>query len=441
MGPCTLYYCWIEELGGGKVFSIFKKTKSSSNKGAGSVAEQNEQLMSTSRVDDLDDKIASFRKMLAELQYFVFCLNSIPTLFPPEFSLSEINSEEADDDMLISRIITEYQKSRLNSQEKDDSEWDKWTSTIKGDIHRALLDGNLETVKQMLRHPEKNRFFWGFDAICLSTHDMPEPHELVLKRLNDSVDWRELYARWVYDSLVSLCSITGVIRWRYPEIDINARVDEFIEPRNIDELLDGLERQFEIPLSFPNVFTHELGLKSNRGIISMRAVQSLYQAYRICELVEGNRNARILEIGAGLGRTAYYCWEMGFHNYTIIDIPLTNTAQAYYLGRTLGDNRIVLEHEVAPASEAMRILSPDALDNLACDYDLVVNIDSLTEMDIQSRERYWSFIQARAKCFFSVNHEENAHMVRELFPAHLNRERKIYPVRRGYMEEIVKIQS
>ncbi len=58
-------------------------------------------------------------------------------------------------------------------------------------------------------------------------------------------------------------------------------------------------------------------------------------------------DVRVLEIGAGLGRTAYYAWRAGIRHYTIVDVPLTAVAQADFLGRTLGPEALTLAGEDA----------------------------------------------------------------------------------------------
>ena len=49
-----------------------------------------------------------------------------------------------------------------------------------------------------------------------------------------------------------------------------------------------------------------------RGLATYRAIQALYQCYRVAQELFGDPNKSILEIGPGMGRTAYYCWTAGF---------------------------------------------------------------------------------------------------------------------------------
>jgi hypothetical protein len=43
-----------------------------------------------------------------------------------------------------------------------------------------------------------------------------------------------------------------------------------------------------------------------RGVISHRAVQALYQAWRLSQLRAFTKGGKTVEIGAGLGRTAWF---------------------------------------------------------------------------------------------------------------------------------------
>ena len=111
-----------------------------------------------------------------------------------------------------------------------------------------------------------------------------------------------------------------------------------------EDILASIDRVC-IPFSIPNPFESENGLDSSRGVISYRVPQALYQAWRIKKLLKGIQNPKVLEIGAGLGRTAFYANELGIKDYTIVDLPITTVAQAYFLGRTLGEKNICLGGE------------------------------------------------------------------------------------------------
>lgn len=150
----------------------------------------------------------------------------------------------------------------------------------------------------------------------------------------------------------------------------------------------------------------------------------MYQAWRIRELVSDNDNSSVVEIGAGLGRTAFYARAMGITRYTIVDVPISLVAQGYFLGRVLGPETPV------------RLQSPAEFFSDADTYDLAVNVDSLTELDRAVAERYVAALSSRVKALFSINHESNAFTVRQL-TAQYGASRVPSWNRRGFVEEVI----
>lgn len=155
-------------------------------------------------------------------------------------------------------------------------------------------------------------------------------------------------------------------------------------------------------------------MATSRGVISHRAVQALYQAWRVFTFVNGDRGANVVEIGAGLGRTAFYARKFGLRNYTIVDLPMSSVAQAYFLGRTLGDDAVRLFGE---EGSGISILPPSAFLAAQDRYDLVLNVDSLTELDPRTAKAYCMAIRDRSGVLLSINHEVNPFTAREMCSA------------------------
>jgi hypothetical protein len=245
-----------------------------------------------------------------------------------------------------------------------------------------------------LRNPAETAWFWGFDAIAKAPPGAVEPHELVLRRLGGAPPWTTLYAIWVMDALRSLAEAVGAVRVAYPEIDRKTEtVAEIL--KTADPIVERISAALGFQVDFPNPFAGEVGVPSNCGIISFRAAQAIYQAWRILCLSHGNPDVRVLEIGAGLGRTAYYATRMGIRNYTTIDIPLTSTAQAYFLGRTLGYGAISLFGE---NGTGVRVMPPSGFLDSEDRYDLVFSADSMTEMTAPAARAYCAAIKAERAC-------------------------------------------
>ena len=125
----------------------------------------------------------------------------------------------------------------------------------------------------------------------------------------------------------------------------------------------------------------------------------------------------ILEIGAGMGRTALYAREWGLGQYTIVDLPMSNVAQAVFLGAVVGEDAICLTGENRPG---IRIFTPKWLFATDDRFDIVLNTDSLSEMPHETATRYAQIAMDRAGKLLSINHEANEVLV--------------YWLRSGYVE-------
>lgn len=143
----------------------------------------------------------------------------------------------------------------------------------------------------VLRDPAASTFFWGFDAVTSSPAGEFEPHEFVLRRLNSSVDWWTLYVFLVRDALISFAEVIGARRVAYPEIEMGQpSAFKYV----VDDIIGELEAALGMELHFPNPYPDEYGLRSKRGVIGFRAVQSAYQAWPIAHLADGNPDFKVL---------------------------------------------------------------------------------------------------------------------------------------------------
>ncbi len=381
------------------------------------------------------DVRALFLERMGALENFVWALNRMPSHLPPELTLSP-NPGTPTDQNLVRRVMRAY-RDAIKQFAPTDGFWDVWHFALKKPIHDALSGEDIDTAARYLRDPASSVFFWGFDAIASSPEGEMEPHELVLTRLNKGTDWTKLYSYWISDALVSFSEAVGARRAAYPEFEIDKTLADRSSTFDVDLLLDEIENELQIQINFPNPYPNELGILSKRGIIGFRSVQSLYQGWRIGQLAQGKPEFRVMEIGAGLGRTAYFARQFGVKNYTIVDLPLTNAAQAYFLGRVLGEGEVSLGSE--SGDSPIRVMSNMEIERHKEKYDLVVNVDSWTEMPEDVARSYWQFARSSTAKVLSINHEFNAHTVRDLYRDEIgvSVSRYPYPLRRGYIEEIV----
>lgn len=344
----------------------------------------------------------------------------------PDTTLYSSRGVENDED-LIKRIVSAYQ--RANNADLGNSMWKVFFASYHQPIHQALINGDEKTITEIFRNPKDSDLFFGFDILTKS-----------YQNAFSKATVRDAYAKLCLDGLVRLAEAIGAIPMDNPE----TWPAKNGSPWEAESVLTELNKSYGL-FSVPNPFPGEHGLKTSRGIISYRVPQSIYQARRIKQLVHGISSPRVLEIGAGLGRTAYYAYELGIKDYTIVDIPITTAAQAYFLGRTIGEDKIYLAGEQPNEfSHKIKILTPQTFFNENKTYDLILNVDSLTEMDFSVAQAYWNKIKVSTRKFLSINHETNAFYFRDLAVKdlrNLNIHRGLYWMRRGYAEESIQIRS
>jgi hypothetical protein len=327
-----------------------------------------------------------------------------------------------DDRNLVQRIAKAYRASVVTEMGPPGLFWFNEFVDLKRPIHDCLMADDITELQEMLHHPDKTDLLYGFDNLNLN---------FVLRRQSsDAEAMRGLNHRL----LVNLCAALGSLPRFNPEQPRPA------SPVSLGQILEWLDSTCGFKIEFPILSPNELGLGTSRGLVTERAVQALYQTCRTSLFCHDIEAPRILEIGAGLGRTAYYAWQKGLRDYTIVDIPMTAVAQAYFLGTFLGEDCIKLYGETRGGS--IRILPPQAFFDSQDHYDVAVNVDSMTEMAHEVAQKYVINIQDRAGVFLSVNHESNPFTVRQLLSGAAARltQRNLYWMREGYVEEIVDFE-
>jgi hypothetical protein len=372
----------------------------------------------------MSDKIDYVARWIAKDLLFYPQLNlQIKGAFAPR-SKSDI------DPRLVWRIKTAYKLAMDGFVSTGDSAWTDYTNRSRS-IHDCLVAQSNDGIAKILEDPIPTPLFFGFYSLAQDLNlDESSPEGLRL------ADWS---VHQVFGCLVRLAEATGATRMRNPEGNEIAP-EGTATSATLEELLVALDDGIGARVDFPNPFPREFGLPSSRGIASYRAPQAIYQAWRTRELLRAIGGSKVLEIGAGMGRTAYYTKRFGTVDYTIIDLPLANVAQAAFLGRVLGSDGVWLPGDpVAQKAGRVRICPPQWLASSDEEFDVAFNADSLPEMDVQHAMGYFHTISRRAALFLSINQESYPQRVRDL-PAKCRIETRVlrYPywLRKGYVEEI-----
>ena len=337
---------------------------------------------------------------------------------------------EEDDLCLVNRLTKSYRIATALHQGFGQSLWGIIFDAYQAPIHRIFMTEDLAASASVLRNPGSCDMFFGVDDLTASASASFPANPAAVS----------YYAAHCLDDLIRFAEVIGAIPLDCPE-------SYYLFPIVVwtaDEILQHIERRLGQKVYFPNPYPNEYGVMTSRGIASYRALQSLYQAWRIKQLLQGIENPRVLEIGAGIGRTAYYARMFGIRDYTIIDLPFSSICSGYFLGRTLGEAQIHLLGEPQIGKEqCIKILPPSTFLEGNDSYDLIINADSLTEMDPDVARAYWRRIEKSTPIFLSINHEVNSFTVNELIcqSTHTAQvERYLYWMRKGYVGEVVRFK-
>jgi hypothetical protein len=325
---------------------------------------------------------------------------------------------------LVRRIKNAY---RLAMKEFDGRRYSMWKYIRRRqhDVHDALMSNDDGVTSIVLSNPAQNELYYGMDSLFRVGSELLEAHDV----------HRTILATFVLDTFARLAEATGARCAWNPEA-VPSRPTE----TDLEAILSSLDTVLGIGIEFPNPFDGEFGIRTSRGVIGQRGPLCLYQAWRfvnLCRIMDGYR---VLEIGAGVGRQAYYARLMGIKDYTIVDLPLGNVGQAIFLGTVLGPDAVWMPGDpISDQAGRIRLLPPSWIESTAENFDLIANVDSMTEMSKKHAVEYFRFSCKHGKAFLSINHEANSFRVYDLPRAagiSIGSMRHQCSMRPGYMEEL-----
>jgi len=286
-----------------------------------------------------------------------------------------------------------------------------------------------------------------------ATHGITSGH-VMFRELGQSGFARAKMARLIQDKLLALAEAVGAVPLENPEQGSWGGN----ETMDASRLVDAIEKKLTIALQPPVVAGGALALRVGGRRILDRDVMSLYAAWRARQILGNRTGTRVAEIGAGVGRAAYwYCRLDAKAEYWIFDLPHVNVLQAFYLAKA--DPRYPLrlfgEPDPIPHGErAVHVLPHFEIENTrAVPFDLVLNQDSFPEINEPAVTRYLEWMRAtKSRYFLSINHESRppapaggrqlrvADVVEKMGGFSLVA-RHAFPLRRGYAEELYEARS
>ena len=218
----------------------------------------------------------------------------------------------------------------------------------------------------------------------------------------------------------------------------------FPPPSNVDdlsaeEILDKIQDVLPFKIDFPIFNGNRADIITKYGALSDRHIHYLYLLKRIVELCP-DKDSSIIEIGAGFGLLGYYLNQLGYKDYTIIDLALVNACQTYYLSKNLPERNLILSGEVENPfdlqhKDSIKILHAlDFHDVPKNRFTIMVNMDGLTEYGIAEATKY---IQSDCSpMLLSINHEVNEFRVCEIDQHRERIYRYPFWLRDGWVEEL-----
>jgi hypothetical protein len=325
---------------------------------------------------------------------------------------------------LVRRIKHAYRLALEKSGRLGTSMWTTTIQTRREPVHDALMSSDDSVTAAALSNPAQNELYYGMDTLFLVGSQLLNAHD----------SHRTILATFVLETLARLADATGARCAWNPEAAPKRPAET-----DIEAVLSSLDAILGIKIDFPNPFDGEFGIKTRRGVIGQRGPLCLYQAWRFVELCRLIGGKRLLEIGAGVGRQAYYARLMGITDYTIVDLPLGNVGQAVFLGSILGPDAVWMPGDaVSDQPGRIRLFPPAWIKDTSENFDLIANVDSLTEMSKEQALDYFRFAYEHSEVFLSINHEINSFRVYDLprtAGIAVTSTRHACSIRPGYLEE------
>jgi len=341
-----------------------------------------------------------------------------------EFEGAISTARQSFSDSFIDRVRAAYRLATSTTSPTESLLWSALAAR-SASLHAALIDYDvpIEPLRELLVEPGRHHLLFGYDIMFKEEVDLISTNGAV--RAGRVLQIKELLAQ--------VSEAMGASRRFNPEFgDDHSHASK--DAAAVSTMVAAIEGVTGA-LRFPNAFPGEHGVLTRAGIASHRAIHAVYGAWRTRELA-AEFGSRILEIGPGLGRSAFFARTMGLTDYTIVDLPLTSVAQALFLAHALGEEAVTLTGE-EPADGKIAIVTSNFLREMGRSFDLCVNVDSLTEMSLKDARSYAALARDCGAAFLSINHEANKHTAAEVLGTALRRRYRFpYWLRPGYAEEL-----
>ncbi len=316
--------------------------------------------------------------------------------------------------------------------------WDLLIQTHYSQLHNLLLNGNKDSLAEFFSRVFQTETVNGYTN---GTTFNAMPHRW----------WT--FAVAIEVNLVCLAEAVGVVRAECPEQGV---IGYALQPDG-DKVIEKLEQHFGFRVEAPTVGAARGVMLGNR-FLTREVCSQIYTAYRIREALNSfgtQTQLNIVEIGGGYGGLCLWLHRLlgeRIADYVIVDLPITNAVQSYFLTNTLNKEvRLFGESRNSELSEnTVKLVPHFALSDLAGSYNVLINQDSMPELPSKEVDRYLSWASQNVDgLFFSFNQEAFSVvsgtpqvLLPEMVAHYENFERLTRHTswdRRGYVEEVYRV--
>ena len=319
--------------------------------------------------------------------------------------------DNRDDDFLLS--LCDYFENRLEKENIESGTAGSfiWDPIIKthAEFIELLKERNCEKLHEYLR--------MMFTKSITLGHAQGDYYYNRLQKNEDEIQKNTGFG--IYDRFISLLEANGLIPAFSPES--YQQSSEWLKYYSVpmDKYLSELEKHIDCNIHAPKYQGGHFGIQTeSHGLFSDRDIMALGVAIRIMEIYWNKKDISICDIGSGLGYLPFYLKQLGFNNITHIDVPTVTVAAKYFMYSNMPDFNL-------------KYIIPKEFDGK---YDLVVNVDGLTQFPKKDAEEYANKISEKSKHFLSINREIDDFRTMDILD--MNRiSRNPFWYRRGYIEE------
>lgn len=298
-------------------------------------------------------------------------------------------------------LLEQYQAGKVTGQLPSDSVWAIHAAESQHGLLQLLEEGNPQKLCEFFNNIHYSTALVGYDQ-----------HSRMTNVYDEREEDRLFLARLIYSLLIRLATASGAARFFNPEQPGNF---PYFDTDCTGQLTTETMKAIGVGTEFPVTAKGAIGLQTPFGLLTHRHVIGLGYLREIQNVLRtsGRKYSQIVEIGGGLGRTAYHAAKDIGLPYTVIDLPAVSVTQHALLTAN-GVNSRLWPGQPSGQPGSVSLLNAFAKHKPAhFENALFVNFDSFVEMGRETQNSYFSLIRKAGGDLLSVNHEANKKMTRE----------------------------